>query len=62
MIIDIYPECEPPEWMEVGAWCYCWGEAQDKFTVAALLLDSGGHCHGLESFTKLHRQVRVVGY
>jgi hypothetical protein len=47
--------------MEVGATCYCLGEAQDIFTVsvvldrAAVLLDADGYGHGTESFTKLYK-------
>ena len=59
--IEIYPNCPKPEWLVVGAWCYCRGEAFDRFTVeavfdrAATLLTASGHAHGLESFGKLHR-------
>lgn len=47
--------------MKVGAWCYCWGEAFDRFTVSqvgtnAAFLMIGGRAHGWESFTKLHRK------
>jgi hypothetical protein len=61
MKIEIYPECPKPDWMKVGAWCFCWGEAYDKFIVdkvgknAAFLLTEGGLAHGWESFKKLHR-------
>lgn len=61
--IEIYPDCPKPEWMKPGAWCYCIGEAKDKFTVegvfknAATLLTASGHAHGMESFTKLYRSM-----
>ena len=65
--IDIYPDCDCPEWVEEGAWCYCWGEGLDKFTIlhigenAAFLLDQAGFAHGWESFEKLHRRdIRIV--
>ena len=59
--IEIYPEEEKPEWMKLGAWCYCWGESYDVFYVeiigknAAFLKTKGGRGHGWESFRKLHR-------
>ena len=59
--IEIYLKCEKPDWMKVGAWCYCYGEAYDKFKVvmvlknAAVLNTWGGKAHGTESFAKLHR-------
>ena len=61
MKIEIYPKCEVPDWIKVGAKCYVWGEAFDLFTIAAigkfavLLNKSNGVCHGWESITKLHK-------
>ena len=59
--IEIYPDCPTPDWMKVGATCFCLGEAQDVFTVAmvldkaAVLTDAAGYNHGTESFTKLYQ-------
>jgi len=64
--IEIYPDCQKPDWMEPGAWCYCLGEGNDKFTVdqvfdvsATLVtgVSGNGHAHGMESFTKLYRSM-----
>lgn len=60
--IEIYPDTPKPDWMKKGTWCYCWGEANDKFIVeivgknAAFLKTESGYDHGWESFTKLHRE------
>lgn len=60
MKIEIYPECPKPNWIVVGAWCYCHGEAKDRFKIvrigknAAILENTNGNIHGWESFTKLH--------
>jgi hypothetical protein len=59
--INIYPDCTKPDWMEVGATCYCLGEGNDILTVsmvldkAAVMLDAQGYAHGTESFTKLYK-------
>jgi hypothetical protein len=64
--INIYPDCPKPEWMAVGAWCYCLGEGRDRFTVgvicdkAAALINAQGEEHGLESFTKLYQDVSEI--
>jgi hypothetical protein len=61
--IEIYPDCPKPEWMEVGAWCYCLGEGNQKYTieqvfnVSATLLTANGRGHGMESFNKLYRSM-----
>ena len=61
--IDIYPECQKPHWMKLGACCYCLGEGNEKFTVdrvfknAATLLTASGCAHGMESFTKLYKSM-----
>ena len=64
MKIDIYPEVEKPEWVKVGAWCYCWGEGFDKFRIVtvgknAAILEGWDNKRpqGWESFAKLHREV-----
>jgi hypothetical protein len=60
-IIDIYPQCDKPYWLIVGAICKCWGEGEDLFRIdmvgknAAILYTLNGKTHGWESFTKLHR-------
>lgn len=63
IVIDLYPECEKPDWIKVGAICKCWGEANDLFIIDVVLQKSavlstidGKYCHGCESFTKLHRE------
>lgn len=64
--IDIYPDCPKPEWMSPGEWCYCLGEGSDVFTVdqvfdvSATLLTKSGHAHGMESFTKLYRDMNEL--
>lgn len=62
--IEIYPDCPKPDWMEVGAWCYCLGEGNDKYIVdqvfdvsATLLTGDGLYLHGRESFNKLYRSM-----
>ena len=61
IVIETYPHCPKPDWMKVGAWCYCLGEAFDVFTVdmvldkAAVLSTASGYAHGIESFTKLYQ-------
>lgn len=64
--IEIYPEADKPKWLKPGAWCYCLGEAKDKFTIdkvfknSATLLTASGNQHGLESFTKLYRTMNEL--
>lgn len=61
--INIYPDCPKPDWMKPGAWCYCLGEGDEKFTVeqvfrvSATLLKMNGAAHGTESFNKLYRSM-----
>jgi hypothetical protein len=66
--IEIYPQCPKPDWMKVGATCFCLGEAQDVFIVdtvgnnAAFLVTSGKKRlgHGWESFTKLYKNIQEL--
>lgn len=61
MKIEIYPECPKPDWIVVGAWCYCHGEGSDRFKIvhigknAAVLEKTNGSAQGWESFKKLHQ-------
>lgn len=62
MIIDLYPECEKPEWIKIGVWCYCLGEGNDKFVIDTVerytaILSDGRYCHGRESFSKLYQDI-----
>lgn len=55
---DLYPKCDKPEWLTVGATCHCLGEGDDIFTVIAVesnaaALANNGKPHGWESFEKL---------
>lgn len=59
--INIYPECTKPEWLNLQSKIYVWGEGIEIFTIdslyedRAILINEAGHCHGAESYTKIHR-------
>lgn len=61
--INIYPDCDKPDWVEVGEWCYVRGEAYDLFRITQVLDKAAvleGYYNkvfqGTESFTKMHRK------
>jgi hypothetical protein len=61
--INIYPDCPKPDWVEIGAKCFCLGEAFDEFTITAIydkavsLIRLDGYCQGTESFTKIYQNM-----
>ena len=64
--IEIYPKVSKPKWLKPGVWCYCLGEAYEKFivdqvfSVNATLINEAGYDHGLESFSKLYQDLNEL--
>jgi hypothetical protein len=58
-VLEVYPDCEKPEWLRVGVKCKCWGEGEDILTVSSIgknacRMKKGDKDHGWESIKKLH--------